>query len=54
MILLAISRESLYISGGVLLFLISVGMIFPNHGHLGGSATRTPKASRSSCRWRFP
>ena len=29
MSLLAISRESLYISGGVLLFLISVGMIFP-------------------------
>jgi multiple antibiotic resistance protein len=34
--LLAIGRESLYISGGVLLFLISVGMIFPNHSHLGG------------------
>ena len=29
MSLLGISRESLYISGGVLLFLISVGMIFP-------------------------
>jgi multiple antibiotic resistance protein len=34
MALLAIGRESLYISGGVLLFLISVGMIFPNHSHI--------------------
>ena len=28
-------EESLYISGGVLLFLIAVGMIFPGAGHLG-------------------
>ncbi len=33
MSLLAIGSESLYISGGVLLFLISVGMIFPGQGH---------------------
>jgi len=32
---LGIAKESLYISGGVLLFLISVGMIFPGAGHLG-------------------
>jgi multiple antibiotic resistance protein len=38
MALLAITRESLYISGGVLLFLISVGMIFPGAGHLGAHA----------------
>lgn len=31
--LLAIGPESLYISGGVLLFLISVGMIFPGQNH---------------------
>jgi multiple antibiotic resistance protein len=36
MSLLNIRPASLYISGGVLLFLISVGMIFPNHGYLGG------------------
>ena len=35
MSLLGIAQESLYISGGVLLFLISVGMIFPGPGHLG-------------------
>ncbi len=35
MSLLSIGRASLYISGGVLLFLISVGMIFPSSGHLG-------------------
>ena len=35
MTLLHIGRESLYISGGVLLFLISVGMIFPGPGHFG-------------------
>jgi multiple antibiotic resistance protein len=35
MTLLAITRESLYISGGVLLFLISVGMIFPGASHIG-------------------
>jgi multiple antibiotic resistance protein len=34
MALLAISRESLYISGGVLLFIISLGMIFPGATHL--------------------
>jgi multiple antibiotic resistance protein len=38
MSLLAITRESLYISGGVLLFLISVGMIFPGTSHLGTHA----------------
>ena len=38
MSLLAIGRESLYISGGVLLFLIAVGMIFPNASHLGSHA----------------
>jgi multiple antibiotic resistance protein len=38
MALLAITRESLYISGGVLLFLISVGMIFPGTSHLGTHA----------------
>jgi multiple antibiotic resistance protein len=31
--LLHVGRESLHISGGVLLFLISVGMIFPGAGH---------------------
>lgn len=36
--LLNIGPASLYISGGVLLFLISVGMIFPGAGHLGGVA----------------
>jgi len=35
MSVLGIAKESLYISGGVLLFLISVGMIFPGSGHLG-------------------
>jgi multiple antibiotic resistance protein len=34
MTLLAITRESLYISGGVLLFIISLGMIFPGATHL--------------------
>ena len=33
--LLNIGKESLYISGGVLLFLIAVGMIFPGVAHLG-------------------
>jgi multiple antibiotic resistance protein len=33
--LLHVGRESLHISGGVLLFLISVGMIFPGAGHFG-------------------
>jgi multiple antibiotic resistance protein len=33
--LLGVGREALYISGGVLLFLISVGMIFPGSSHLG-------------------
>jgi multiple antibiotic resistance protein len=37
MALLKITRESLYISGGVLLFLISVGMIFPGASHFGGN-----------------
>ncbi len=35
MSLLNITAHALYISGGVLLFLIAVGMIFPNSGHLG-------------------
>jgi multiple antibiotic resistance protein len=35
MSLLGITRESLYISGGVLLFLIAVGMIFPGGAHFG-------------------
>jgi multiple antibiotic resistance protein len=34
MSLLNIKPESLHISGGVLLFLIAVGMIFPGPGHL--------------------
>lgn len=33
--LLQVSKASLYISGGVLLFLVSVGMIFPTPGHFG-------------------
>jgi multiple antibiotic resistance protein len=33
--LLHVSQESLHISGGVVLFLISIGMIFPGPGHLG-------------------
>ena len=35
MSVLNIAQESLYISGGVLLFLISVSMIFPGSVHLG-------------------
>jgi multiple antibiotic resistance protein len=35
MSVLNIAKESLYISGGVLLFLISVSMIFPGAAHLG-------------------
>jgi multiple antibiotic resistance protein len=35
MSLLEIHSASLHISGGVLLFLISVGMIFPGSGHIG-------------------
>lgn len=35
MSLLGVGRESLYISGGVLLFLIAVGMIFPGGAYLG-------------------
>jgi multiple antibiotic resistance protein len=35
MSLLHIGQESLHISGGVVLFLIAVGMIFPGAGHLG-------------------
>ena len=35
MTLLNIGPAALYISGGVLLFLISVAMIFPGPGHLG-------------------
>ncbi len=35
--LLHIGPASLHISGGVLLFLISVGMIFPGPGHVGVS-----------------
>jgi len=35
--LLHIGRESLHIAGGVLLFLISLGMIFPGHWHMGGN-----------------
>jgi multiple antibiotic resistance protein len=34
MSLLGVTKESLYISGGVLLFLIAVGMIFPGAAHL--------------------
>ena len=41
---LHIGRESLHISGGVLLFLISLGMIFPAHGHLGAGAERSEDA----------
>ena len=37
MALLHIDPASLHISGGVLLFLISVGMIFPGPGHVGVS-----------------
>jgi multiple antibiotic resistance protein len=32
--LLHVRQESLFISGGVLLFLVAVGMIFPGAGHL--------------------
>jgi multiple antibiotic resistance protein len=35
MSLLSITQQALYISGGVLLFLISVGMIFPNPRQIG-------------------
>ena len=35
MSLLHIGCESLHIVGGVLLFLISLGMIFPGHWHMG-------------------
>jgi multiple antibiotic resistance protein len=35
--LLKVTRASLYISGGVLLFLIAVGMIFPGASHFGGN-----------------
>ena len=35
MSVLSIGKESLYIAGGVLLFSIAVGMIFPGQGHLG-------------------
>ena len=38
--LLHIGRESLHIAGGVLLFLISLGMIFPGHWHMVASAER--------------
>ncbi len=34
---LHIGRESLHIAGGVLLFLISLGMIFPGHWHMGAN-----------------
>ena len=36
--LLDVGTEALYISGGVLLFLISVAMIFPSHNHFGAAA----------------
>ena len=51
---LHIGRESLYIAGGVLLFLISLGMIFPAQRHMKSmpNASRTP--SRSSCPWPRP
>ncbi len=38
---LHIGRESLHIAGGVLLFLISLGMIFPGHWHVGANAERS-------------
>ena len=41
---LHIGRESLHIAGGVLLFLISLGMIFPGHWHMGGNAERSEDA----------
>ena len=37
--LLRIEPAALHIAGGVLLFLISVGMIFPGSVHIGGSDT---------------
>ena len=36
MLLLGIGQASLHISGGVVLFIISVGIIFPNSNHIGG------------------
>ncbi|MGO9110526.1 MAG: MarC family protein [Thermoguttaceae bacterium] len=41
---LHIGPESLHIAGGVLLFLISLGMIFPGHWHIGGNAERSEDA----------
>ena len=35
--LLHIGRESLHIAGGVLLFLIALGMIFPGQWHMGAN-----------------
>ena len=35
MLLLGIGQASLHISGGVVLFIISVGIIFPSQSHLG-------------------
>jgi multiple antibiotic resistance protein len=39
--MLHIGHPSLYIAGGVLLFLISIGMIFPGQWHMGGSSERS-------------
>ena len=44
MSVLHIGRESLYIAGGVLLFLISVGMIFPGQRRMGVNAERSEDA----------
>ncbi len=42
--MLHIGRESLHIAGGVLLFLISLGMIFPEQWHMGANAERSEDA----------
>ncbi len=41
---LHIRRESLHIAGGVLLLLISLGMIFPGQWHIGANAERSEDA----------
>jgi len=51
MLLLGIGQASLHISGGVVLFIISVGIIFLVRATWAASPTRNSKTSRSSCRW---
>ena len=49
MSLLNITSESLYISGGVLLFLIAVGMIFPGAGSFGCPRRRSDRGGAVHC-----